>query len=101
MLGAILDHLAALVLFAAHATICIRLLAYRRAGARYRWQVSAAAWVLIVSSGSTALGVALGRYPGADIHAADVGIAVVLCLLCLTARGDLAAIFRTHPDDQP
>jgi hypothetical protein len=96
----ILDHLLSLLLFATHAITCIRLLSYRRAGARYRPIVSACAWLLIASTGSTALGVALGHYPPGDIHLGDLGISLVLCVLSLTARGNVAAILRTQPDDR-
>lgn len=94
-------HLFALLLFAANLITCARLVLYRRAGARYRPLVSVAAWVLIASTGSTALGILLGHYPAAHIHAGDLGVALVLCVLSLTARGDVAAILRTRPDEQP
>ena len=93
-------HMFALLLFAANVTTCARLVLYRREGARYRPLVSLAAWVLIASTGSTALGILLGHYPASHIHAGDLGIALVLCVLSLTARGDVAAILRTRPDEQ-
>lgn len=96
-----MDHLLALVLFAANLITCLRLLLYRRDGARYRPLISMAAWLLIASTGTTVLAIALGRYPPADIHLGDVGIAVVVCVLSLTARGNVAAILRTRPDEQP
>jgi hypothetical protein len=94
----ILAHLLALLLLATNAITCVRLLLYRRAGARYRPLVSAAAWLLIASTGSTALGVVLGLYPATDIHAGDLGISIVLCALSLAARGNVAAILRTDHD---
>jgi hypothetical protein len=94
-----MDHILALALFAANVITCLRLLCYRRAGARYRPLVSAAAWLLIASTGTTALAILLGRYPPDDIHLGDVGIAVVVCVLSLTARGNVAAILRTRTDD--
>lgn len=93
-------HLFAILLLAANATTCLRLLMYRRAGARYRPLVSACAWLLIASTGSTALGVLLGMYPAHHIHLGDVGISLVLCVLSLTARGNVAAILRTDHDEQ-
>jgi len=96
-----LAHLLALLLFATNAITCVRLLVYRRAGARYRPWVSAAAWLLIASTGSTALGLVLGLYPAADIHIGDLGISLVLCALSLSARGNVAAILRTDHDEQP
>lgn len=95
------DHIAALLLFLANLVTCVRLVLYRRAGARYRPLVSLAAWLLIASTGSTAIGVLLGHYPAAHIHLGDLGVATVLCVLSLTARGDVAAILRTRPDEQP
>jgi len=96
-----MDHLIALLLFATNAITGVRLFLYRREGARYRPIVSIAAWLLIVSTGSTALGIALGQYPPGDIHLGDIGIALVLCVLSLTARGNVAAILRTNHDEQP
>jgi VIT1/CCC1 family predicted Fe2+/Mn2+ transporter len=94
-------HLFAILLLVANATTCVRLLVYRRAGARYRPLVSAYAWLLIASTGSTALGVLLGLYPASHIHLGDVGTSLVLCVLSLAARGNVAAIIRTNHDDQP
>lgn len=96
-----MDHLLALALFAANVITCLRLLCYRRDGARYRPLVSVAAWLLIASTGTTSLAIVLGRYPPDDIHLGDVGIAVVVCVLSLTARGNVAAILRTNHDEQP
>ena len=96
-----MDHLLALLMFAANAITCVRLLIYRRDGARYRPLVSVAAWLLIASTGSNALGIALGLYPAQHIHVGGVGIALVLCCLSLTARGNVAAILRTDHDEQP
>lgn len=97
----ILAHLFALLLFATNAVTCVRLLVYRRAGARYRWFVSAAAWLLIASTGTTALSVMLGLYPPDDIHLGDLGISIVLCALSLAARGNVATILRTETRHDP
>lgn len=94
-------HLFAILLLLANAVTCLRLLIYRRDGARYRPLVSACAWLLIASTGSTALGVLLGMYPVQHIHLGDVGISLVLCVLSLTARGNVAAILRTDHDEPP
>lgn len=93
-----LDHLYATLLFVTHAITCVRLLMYRRGDARYRPRVSACAWLLIASTGSTALGVVFGQYPPNDIHLGDIGISLVLCTLSLTAHGNVAAILRTNHD---
>lgn len=96
-----MDHLLALLLFATNAATCVRLLIYSRNGARYRPLVSACAWLLIASTGSTALGVVLGLYPASHIHIGDVGISIVVCVLSLAARGNVATIIRTNHDEQP
>lgn len=93
----ILNHLFAVLLFASNAITCVRLVVYRRGPAHYHLHVSAAAWLLIASTGSTALGVLLGLYPAGDIHIGDLGISIVLCALSLSARGNVAAILRTTP----
>ena len=94
-----MDHGLAMLLFLANAITCARLLLYRCAGARYRVVVSVCAWVLIVSTGSTALDVVLGRYASTPIHLGDLGVSLVLCVLSLTAQGNVAAILRTNHDD--
>jgi hypothetical protein len=94
-----MEHLFAVLLFVTNAITCARLLLYRRAGARYRLAVSVCAWVLIVSTGSTALGVTLGLYANTPIHLGDLGVSLVLCVLSLTAQGNVAAILRTNHDD--
>lgn len=96
-----MDHLIALLLLIANAITCLRLVLYRRDGARYRPLVSAAAWLLIASTGSTALGVLLGMYPPGHIHLGDLGTSLVLCVLSVSARGNVAAILRTSQHDQP
>ncbi len=88
------------ILLIASTLTCVRLLFYRRAGARYRWHMSALAWLLIVSTGSTALDILLGRFPSGTAHWGQVGITVVLCALTFAARGNVADIIRTH-HDQP
>lgn len=95
-----LVHLFSVLLFCTNAITCVRLLLYRRGASRYRPLVSACAWLLIASTGSTALGVALGHYPPGDIHLGDLGISLVLCVLSLTAHGNVAAILRTSHDQQ-
>jgi hypothetical protein len=94
-----MDTLLTALLFIANAITCARLLLYRRAGARYRLLVSLCAWVLIVSTGSTALGIALGHTTTTAIHLGDLGLSLVLCVLSLTAQGNVAAILRTNHDD--
>lgn len=93
-----MDHLLALLYLLANAITCTRLLIYRRDGARFRPLVSIAAWVLIASTGGGALGLLVGLYPPTHVHLSDLGMAVVLCVLSLTARGDVAAILRTDHD---
>lgn len=95
-----LSHLLATLLLVSNATTCVRLLCYRRGAARYRPLVSACAWMLIAATGSTALGVIFGQYPPDDIHLGDIGISLVLCVLSLTARGNVAAILRTTDHDR-
>lgn len=94
-----MEHFMTALLFLVNAITCARLLLYRRAGARYRLVVSVCAWVLIVSTGSTALGIVLGLYASTPIHLGDLGVSLVLCVLSLTAQGNVAAILRTNHDN--
>ena len=72
--------------------ICLRLVTFRRAGARYRFWNSMLAWVLAACAGCQALSSFLGLYP---VRSPFVLITlVVLCVLVFRARGNVASIFR-------
>lgn len=88
--------LPALILCIACALTCVRVLIFRRTGKRYRWHISALAWVLAASSGSIALDVLL--YGGAQVTWGEAGIASVLCALTCLARGNVAHITRINRD---
>lgn len=75
------------------AAICLRLVAFRRAGARYRFWNSLLAWVLAACAGCQALSSILGLYP---VRSPFVLVTLlVLCVLVFRARGNVASIFRT------
>jgi len=77
------------------ASICLRLITYRRSpGARYRPWVSACAWLLIVCSGGQAIHIALGHAARGETTLWQLGIFLVLAALLLAARGNLARVLR-------
>ena len=77
------------------ASICLRLITYRRSpDARYRPWVSACAWLLIVCSGGQAIHIALGHAPHGETTPWQLGILLVLAALLLAARGNLARVLR-------
>jgi hypothetical protein len=88
------DPVALLTLLAC-ASICLRLITYRRSpGARYRPWVSACAWLLIVCSGGQAIHIALGHAVPGETTPWQLGILLVLAALLLAARGNLARVLR-------
>ena len=72
--------------------ICVRIVAFRRAGYRYRIGVSVLAYLLAVSSGCQALAAVLGLYTANSPFM--LLILLVLCALVYRARGNVASILR-------
>ena len=68
-----------------------RLITYRRGCSRYRWQVSALAYVLIVCSGGAAIDTVVN---GLAVSPWQAGFALVIAVLVCRARGNVAAIVR-------
>lgn len=92
-----MTHLYTLVVLIACAASCLRLLTFERAGARYRPWMSLCAWLLIVSTGSTALRILLHPDQPVQIGPGIVVILVVLAVLIFNARGNVAHILRRQP----
>lgn len=89
-----MHHIPAIVLCAACALTCARVLLFRRAGLRYRWGISLLAWVLAASTGSVAIDILL--HGTAHISWGEAGIAVVMCTLTFLSRGNVAHIMRIN-----
>ncbi|RQR78693.1 phage holin family protein [Burkholderia sp. Bp9015] len=82
----------AVIALAAHIAAMLRILAYRRNGARHRNHVSWIAWALVAVSGGSSIELAL--------HARHVGFfeaatAVLLTLFVFGARGNVARLLRS------
>ncbi|WLE59272.1 phage holin family protein [Burkholderia plantarii] len=82
----------ATIALAAHVAAMLRVLVYRRNGARHRHHVSWVAWALLVVSGGSSIEIAL--------HAKHVGIfeaatAVLLALFVFISRGNVARLLRS------
>jgi len=90
------DPVGLLTMFAC-ASICLRLITYRRSpDARYRPWVSACAWLLIVCSGGQAIHIALGHAAPGETTLWQLGILLVLSTLLQAARGNLARVLRLN-----
>lgn len=88
------DPIELLTMFAC-ASICLRLITYRRApGARYRPWISVCAWLLVVCSGGQTIHIALGRAARGETTLWQLGILIVLAAALLAARGNLARVLR-------
>lgn len=72
--------------------ICMRLITYRRAGARFRPGVSLCAYLLALCTGCQALGIVAGLYRAEHLSPWMLGVLLVLLVLLLQARGNLARV---------
>ncbi|URV25011.1 phage holin family protein [Burkholderia gladioli] len=82
----------ALVAFAAHLAVIVRVLAYRRDGARHRFHVAWAAWAIVAVSGGAGIELLLHARATGFFQAA---LAVLLAILVHLARGDIAHLLRS------
>ena len=79
----------ALIACVAHLATLLRILTFRRNGARYRRHVSWAAWVLSAVMGGSAIALAL-RLGQVDIF--EAAAAVLLAVFVFGARGNVARL---------
>jgi len=82
----------ALIALAAHLAVLMRVLMYRRNGARHRYHASWVVWALVAVSGDSAIELAL--------HAKHVGpfeasTAVLLAVFVFASRGNVARLLRS------
>ncbi|MFP4896816.1 phage holin family protein [Paraburkholderia sp. EG304] len=82
----------ALIALIAYSLAALRILAYRRDGARHRQHVSWVAWLLLVVLGGSAIELA--------VHAGTVGYfeaarAVLFTVFIFGARGNVARLLRS------
>lgn len=82
----------ALVALAAHIAALVRVLAYRRNGARHRHGVSWIAWALVVVSGGSAIELLLLAEQVGFFQAAT---AVLLAFFVFASRGNVARLLRS------
>ena len=83
----------ALIALIAYSVAALRILAYRRDGARHRHHVSWFAWLMLVALGGSAIELA--------VHANAVGMfeavrAVLFTVLIFGARGNVARLLRSE-----
>ena len=88
-----MHHPLALIALIAYTVAALRILAYRRDGARYRHHVSWFAWLLLVALGGSAIELAM--------HAKAVGTfeavrAILFTILVFGARGNVARLLRSE-----
>lgn len=89
-----LEQLITVLSLLASATTCFRLLTYRRdPDARHRRGVSWCAWVLVACTGGNAIQIIL---QGQAAHPSiwNLGVLLVLAVLSLRARGNVARILQ-------
>ena len=82
----------ALIACVAHLATLLRILTFRRNGARYRRHVSWAAWVLSAVMGGSAIELAL-RLGQVDIF--EAAAAVLLAVFVFGARGNVAHLLSS------
>jgi hypothetical protein len=85
----------ALIALIAYSVAALRILAWRRDGARHRHHVSWFAWLLLVALGGSAIELV--------IHAKAVGLfeairAALFSVLVFSARGNVARLLRPAPE---
>jgi uncharacterized membrane protein len=83
-----------LLLFAICAASCLRLLFYRRSGARFKRHISIVAYLLILLTGGLALALLTGRIAATDIHPLVILALALLTAAVYYARGNIAHIIR-------
>ncbi|CAE6841616.1 hypothetical protein R69746_06950 [Paraburkholderia aspalathi] len=79
----------ALIALAAHLASVVRVLTYRKNGARHRYHVSWIAWVLVAVMGGSAIELALHAESADFFEAAS---AVLLALFVFGSRGNIARL---------
>lgn len=73
------------------AITCMRLLMYRRKGARYRRMASAVAYALALATGAVAIRTLYGTYQY-PVDPSELLINIVLCAAMLASRGNVMAL---------
>lgn len=81
----------ALIAVAANTLCAASLICYQRRGSRYRPLMSALAYLLIVCSGGQVIDVLVNHTP---VSVWQAGVSVVVAMLVLRARGNVACIVR-------
>lgn len=84
-----MTHAFALIAFLAYAATCLRLLLYRKDGARHRQHVSWAAWAILVVLAGSSVELAIDGHPIGIFEAAR---AVLLFLFVFGVRGNVARL---------
>jgi hypothetical protein len=79
----------AVVALAAHFVALVRVLTYRRNGARHRYHVSWLAWAIVAVSGGASIDIALHV---AHVDFFDAATAVLIALFVLASRGNVARL---------
>ena len=86
-----MDAFFALIAVSANVVTAGRLICYRRGDSRYRFGMSALAYLLIVCSGGQAIDIIVNA---AHVTPWEAGFAAVIAVLVWRARGNVAHIVR-------
>lgn len=84
----------ALIALAAYCAAVLRLLVYRKNGARHRRHISWLAWLVLVILGGSAIELMLAAR---QITMFEAGRAALLSLFVFGARGNVARLFWSEP----
>ncbi|KVE97383.1 hypothetical protein WJ01_07800 [Burkholderia vietnamiensis] len=82
----------AVIALAAHFAALVRVLTYRRNGARHRYHVSWVAWAIVVVSGGASIDLAL-HVEQVDFF--DAATAALIALFVFASRGNVARLLRS------
>jgi|TARA_X000001388_G_scaffold3203_6_gene2338 drug/metabolite transporter (DMT)-like permease len=96
---AALPTLSTLIVSLLCGSICLRLVMFRREGARYRPGVSLCAWLLAVGTGGYSLTVALAPITGHQVAPVSPFLLVVFVILAVMvwrSRGNVATVLRPN-----
>ena len=83
----------ALIALIAYTVAVLRIVAYRRDGARHRYHVSWLAWLMLVALGGSAIELALHAKAVGPFEAAR---AVLFSIVVIGARGNVARLLRSE-----
>ncbi len=93
MIDTVMVNPLTLIALAAYLATVVRLLTYRKQGARHRSPISLLAWVVLVTIGGSAIELML-NHRAVDIF--DAGRAVLIAVFVFGVNGNIAGLLRSE-----